>query len=80
MINKPLSEFNNILHNNAAGKKHRRWSIWRPYTYRGEISRILKISDHESKSTTIRFTNEDRRKPTEPVRTRRHSNSKNKTI
>jgi hypothetical protein len=80
IINKPLNEFNNVLHNNAAGKKHRRWSIFRPYTYRGEVSRILKISDHESKPATIQFTNKDRRKPTEPVQARGYSNRKNKTI
>jgi hypothetical protein len=57
ILDKIMSRFNRILHNNAVSKKHREWNIFRPYTYRGMVNRTLKIADFASNQYTIKYVN-----------------------
>lgn len=69
IIDKVMSKFNTVIHNNAVNKEKRKWNIFRPYKYRGTVSRILKIADLQSQTTSLRYINGRLQKTTKPVRT-----------
>jgi len=69
IIDKIMSKFNTVIHNNAVNKKKWKWNIFRPYKYRGTVSRILKIADLQSQTTSLRYINGTLQKTTKPVRT-----------
>ena len=57
IIDRKMNRFNDILHNNAVSKKHREWNIFRPYSYRGCVNRVLKIAEATSHDYTIKYIN-----------------------
>jgi hypothetical protein len=60
IIDRKMNRFNDILHRNATDKKHREWSEWnifRPYSYRGYVGRVLKVAESTSQSHTIKYIN-----------------------
>jgi hypothetical protein len=80
IIDKIMSKFNTVMHNNAVHKKKREWNIFRPYKYRGTVSRILKIADYQSQTTSMRYINGKLQRTTKPIQTTKRSRSRQKNI
>ena len=73
IIDKIMSKFNTVMHNNAVHKKKREWNIFRPYKYRGTVSRVLKVADYNSNKFSMRYVNGILQKTTKPVRSSKHN-------
>jgi hypothetical protein len=70
------TDINRILHNNAVSKKHREWNIFRPYSYRGCVNRVLKVAESTSQSHTIKWINGSLQKTYKPSRRNRSRQKK----
>ena len=61
-----MNRFNDILHRNATDKKHREWNIFRPYSYRGCVNRVLKVAEATSHDYTVKYINGSLQKTYKP--------------